>query len=115
MMLDVCHAGQGWVQCEICTLEGERGEIGDTGVRTAVTVRYGAWEQSGESGDWSPDSGEKREGSWRQTAQGQWTQVTIGGEGEEEGRGDEPGCSVCRSRRTRRRADTNPDVNVSAN
>ena len=36
-------------------------EIGDTGVRTAVTVRYGAWEQSGESGDWSPDSGERRE------------------------------------------------------
>ena len=32
-MLDVCHAGQGWVRCEICTLEGERErerEIGDT-------------------------------------------------------------------------------------
>ena len=42
---------------------------------SAVTVRYGAWEQSGESGELQ--RGER--GTW--IAQGQWTQVTRGAEG----------------------------------
>ena len=42
----------GWVQCEICKERGREviPRYCELAV-SAVTVRYGAWEQSGESGE----------------------------------------------------------------